>query len=259
MNGVEVRHLDVGYRKTGAVLTGLDARARRGELTILIGSNGAGKSTLLRTLAGLQPALGGTITLDGADLLAGPVSARARRLAVVLTDRVEVGLLAGRELVALGRYPYTGAAGTLREADHAAVDEALRSVKAEHLAGRRMHELSDGERQRLLIARALAQEPSVLLLDEPSAWLDVSARVALLGLLRRLARTQNRAVVLSTHDLELALRLADHVWLIGAGRRFVTGSPPDLIGSGAIGEAFDTDDLAFDPATATFALNPPRE
>lgn len=256
MSGVALERLNVGYRKTGAVLSGLDALARRGELTILIGSNGAGKSTLLRTLAGLQPALGGSITLDGTDLLAGPVSARARRLAVVLTDRVEVGLLTGRELVALGRYPHTGATGTLRGVDHAAIDEALGSVKAEQLAGRRLHELSDGERQRLLIARALAQEPSVLLLDEPSAWLDVSARVALLGLLRRLARTQHRAVVLSTHDLELALRLADHVWLIGAGRRFVTGSPSQLIGSGVIGEAFDTDELAFDPATGTFVLQP---
>lgn len=224
-----------GYRRGGVVLDRLDDRARRGELTVLIGPNGAGKSTLLRTVAGLQPALGGSVSLDGTDLATEAIAGRARRVAVVLTDRVQVGLLTGRELVALGRYPHTGATGLLREVDHAAIDGALAAVQAGHLAERRMHELSDGEQQRLLVARALAQQTPVLLLDEPSAFLDVSARVGLLGLLRRLARTEHQAVLLSTHDLELALRLADRVWLIDRDRHLRTGTPDELIRSGAIG------------------------
>nr|WP_219414132.1 ABC transporter ATP-binding protein [Pseudonocardia nigra] len=258
MRGLALHGLGVGYwagrRRSRAVLTGLDAVARRGELTALVGPNGAGKSTLLRTLAGLQPPLGGAVRLDGEDLLALPAPRRARRLAVVLTERVEVGLLSARELVALGRHPHTGAGGMLGPADHAAVDAAIAAVGAGHLAQRRVAELSDGERQRVLTARALAQEPSVLLLDEPSAFLDVSARVALLGLLRRLADERGLCVVVSTHDLELALRLADHVWLLDRDGRLRAGPPEQLVGDGAVAEVFDTPALAFDPVSGTFVL-----
>ncbi|MFC4949925.1 ABC transporter ATP-binding protein [Pseudonocardia sp. GCM10023141] len=258
MSGLALVDLAVGYRQSRrserAVLDGLVARARRGELTALVGPNGSGKSTLLRTLAGLQPALAGAVRLDGADLLAMPPPERALRLAVVLTERVDAGLLTARELVAIGRHPHTGPSGALRRADLDAVDAALLAVDAEHLAARRVAELSDGERQRVLTARALAQQPSVLLLDEPSAFLDVSSRVALLGLLRTLAREQDLCVVVSTHDLELVLRLADHVWLVDRTGGLRTGPPEQLVTDGAIAAVFDTDGLAFDPASGTFAL-----
>lgn len=256
--GLRTSGLDVGYRhgrRSGrTVLAGVEARARRGELTTLVGPNGTGKSTLLRTVAGLQPALGGHVLLDGADLLAMPPAERALRLAVVLTERVDAGLLSARELVAIGRHPHTGPGGTLRRADLDAVDAALDAVDAQHLADRRVAELSDGERQRVLTARALAQQPSALLLDEPSAFLDVSSRVALLGLLRTLAREQDLCVVVSTHDLELALRLADHVWLVDRAARLRTGTPEQLVADGAIAAVFDTDGLAFDAVTGTFAV-----
>ncbi|GEL20301.1 ATP-binding cassette domain-containing protein [Pseudonocardia asaccharolytica] len=257
-DGLRLDALTVGYRtgrrRVAEVLTGLAAAAARGELTVLLGPNGAGKSTLLRTVAGLHPPLAGTVTLDGADLPRMPAARRARRLAVVLTERVDAGLLSARELIELGRHPHTGSGGTLRRGDHAAVGAAIAAARAGHLAGRRVAELSDGERQRVLTARALAQQPSVLLLDEPGAFLDATSRVELLGLLRRLAREQNLCVLLSTHDLELALRLADHVWLVDRHRRLRTGAPEQLVADGAVSAVFDTAELSFDPRSGGFAL-----
>lgn len=254
---LELRGLAVGYRRR-TVLSGLDAAARRGGLTLLVGPNGAGKSTLLRTLAGLQPARGGEVLLDDEDLLTLPATERARRLAVVLTARVEVGLLTGREVVALGRHPHTGATGALREVDVRAVAEAIAAVGATRLAERAVGELSDGERQRIMIARALAQEPGLLLLDEPSAFLDVSARVGLVALLGRLARERGMCVVMSTHDLELGLRVADHVWLLDRQARLRAGTPAELVDAGEVGRVFDTEELRFDASSGTFLMDRSR-
>ncbi|MFG3407568.1 ABC transporter ATP-binding protein [Streptomyces sp. NPDC048142] len=260
--GLVTQGLAVGYRtrspcgrRTGrAVLSGLGLQARAGELTVLLGPNGAGKSTLLRTLCGLLPPLGGTVLIGGADLARQSPTALARRLAVVLTDRVDPGLLSVRELAGLGRHPHTGFTGRLTAADHAVVAWSLKAVGADHLADRPAAELSDGERQRVLTARALAQEPEVILLDEPTAFLDVPSRVALTVLLRDLARDKGLTVVVSTHDLELALRVADAVWLVDRDSRVHAGAPEDLIRSGAVSAAFDADHLAFEPASGTFGL-----
>ncbi|MGP3984507.1 ABC transporter ATP-binding protein [Streptomyces sp. KR80] len=264
-DGLATQALTVGYgarsawgrnRRT-AVLRDLHLTARAGELTVLLGPNGAGKSTLLRTLCGLLPPLAGTVRIGGADIAAEPPGVLARRLAVVLTDRIDAGLLSAREVVALGRHPHTGFLGRLTPADHAAVEWALKAVAAGHLADRPAAELSDGERQRVLTARALAQEPRVVLLDEPTAFLDVASRVALTVLLRDLARSRGLTVVVSTHDLELALRVADAVWLVDREARLHTGAPEDLIRSGAVAAAFDAEHLAFDAATGSFALRRP--
>ena len=256
--GLRLMDLSVGYRARRrtrrAVLTGLTAVAPRGRLTVLIGPNGVGKSTLLRTLAGLQPPLGGRMLLDDTDLAALPPPARARLLGVVLTDRVEVGMLTVRELVGLGRHPHTGLTGTLGPADHAVVDWAIRAVRAEQLADRNIEELSDGERQRAMVARALAQEPSAVLLDEPSAFLDAPSRVALTALLHRLARERQLAVVVSTHDLELSLRVADMVWLLDRSGTLHSGAPQEVIASGAVAATFDSEEMRFDAATGTFLL-----
>ncbi|MFE6718954.1 ABC transporter ATP-binding protein [Streptomyces albidoflavus] len=241
-------------RRHRTVLAGLDLTARAGELTVLLGPNGAGKSTLLRTLCGLLPPLAGEVRLDSVPLTGRRPADLARHLAVVLTDRVDGGLLTARELTALGRHPHTGLTGRLTEADHAAVAWALEAVGATALAERPAAELSDGERQRVLTARALAQEPGVVLLDEPTAFLDVPSRVALTVLLRDLARSKGLTVVVSTHDLELALRVADAVWLVGRDARVDSGAPEDLVRAGAVAAAFDADHLAFDPATGTFGL-----
>ncbi|MEU8276434.1 ATP-binding cassette domain-containing protein [Microbispora bryophytorum] len=236
------------------VLEGLDATAAPGELTVLIGPNGTGKSTLLRTMAGLQPALDGRVLIDGVAVEAIPAAELARRLAVVLTERDLPALLTARELAGLGRHPHTGFTGRLSDSDREIVTWALEAVHAAHLADRPVTELSDGERQRVLVARALAQEPAAILLDEPTAFLDVTSRVALLGLLRRLARERGLAVVVSTHDLELALRVADRIWLLAPGGLLHTGTPEELTITGVIGAAFDGDELSFDPASGVFAL-----
>ena len=230
----------------------LDAHLLAGELVCLLGPNGAGKSTLMRTLAGLQKPLAGAVFLKGRNLHGLTERARARRLGLVLTERVEVGNLAAYALVALGRYPHTGWAGRLSPADEAVVRWAMDAVGARHLAGRSVGELSDGERQKVMIARALAQEPAVLLLDEPTAFLDLPRRVEVLQVLRRLAGDRDRAVLLSTHDLDLALRCADRLWLLPPNGPLQIGAPEDLVLSGAFQRTFA--DVEFDPALGSFHL-----
>lgn len=259
--GLRLAELQAGYpgrrgRPAQRVLDGLNATTAPGELTVLIGPNGTGKSTLLRTVAGLQPALGGQVFIDGITVESIPPTDLARRLAVVLTERDLPPLLTARELAGLGRHPHTGFTGRLSAGDHEIVAWALASVRATHLADRAVTELSDGERQRVLVARALAQEPSAILLDEPTAFLDVTSRVALMGLLRRLARERNLVIVISTHDLELALRVADRVWLLTPTGHLHTGTPEELTLQGVVGTAFDGDELSFDPGSGVFALTP---
>ena len=252
--------LAVGYmnRKTPHPVAGpLRLALWPGELVCLLGPNGAGKSTLLRTLAGLQPALSGRLDLGGRPLAAMEASERARQLSIVLTDRVDAGNLAVRELVRLGRHPHTGWLGSLSAHDEARVQAALEATGTEVFADRPVGELSDGERQKVLLARALAQDTPVVLLDEPTAHLDLPNRVALMRLLHQLARTTGKAILLSTHELDLALQAADRVWLLPADGPLRTGTPEDLVLSGAFAAAFAREGLAFDAATGTFALHAP--
>ncbi|WP_310397784.1 ABC transporter ATP-binding protein [Hymenobacter sp.] len=253
--------LAVGYfvnRKTPRPVTGpLRLALWPGELVCLLGPNGAGKSTLLRTLAGLQPPLSGRLDLGGTALARLSAGERARRLSIVLTDRVDAGNLTVRELVSLGRHPHTGWLGTLSAHDEAQVSAALAATDTEAYARRPVGELSDGERQKVLLARAVAQDTPLVLLDEPTAHLDLPNRVALMRLLHRLARQTGKAILLSTHELDLALQAADRVWLLAADGALRTGTPEDLVLSGAFAAAFAREGLAFDPATGTFALHAP--
>ncbi len=235
---------------------------------MLLGPNGSGKSTLLRTVACLQRALAGRADVDGADLARMPARSRARLLAVVLTDRFDPGLLTAGEVVALGRHPHLGPSGSLSPSDRSAVVEAMAVMHAEDLARERVAELSDGQRQRIMVARALAQQPRLLVLDEPSAFLDAPARIELLERLRVIAAERNIAVVLSTHDVETALRAGGPAWLIGgvrgaAGdgrgandspRAVISGSIGELAASGAINAAFDTPAVRFRAERGTFGL-----
>jgi iron complex transport system ATP-binding protein len=166
-----------------------------------------------------------------------------------------VGALSAYRLVELGRYPHLDWYGRLSPKDHDVVKQAIRAVSAEHLSSRDSNSLSDGERQRFMIARALAQEPSILLLDEPTAFLDVPSRVQVMGLLRHLARDENLAIVVSTHDLELALRMADTLWLVAPGGRLHTGTPEDLILDGSLAGAFQAENIRFQPEERAFRLS----
>ncbi len=253
---LQTRGLCIGYapkrRPRIEVAADLGVELLKGELVCLLGPNGAGKSTLMRTLAGLQKPLAGDVLLEGCDLHRLTERERARLLGLVLTEQVDVGNLSAYALVALGRYPYTGWDGRLAAADEKVVRWAIDAVGAKKLAGRSVGELSDGERQKVMIARALAQQPAVLLLDEPTAFLDLPRRVEIVQLLRRLAGASDRAVLLSTHDLDLALRCADRLWLLPPDGRLQTGAPEDLVLSGAFQQTFA--DVEFDPAVGSFQL-----
>jgi iron complex transport system ATP-binding protein len=248
--------LSVGYRAghgSRAVLSGLDLELFPGELVCLLGPNGAGKSTLLRTLAGLQPPLAGTLRWEGAAAApAGPEW--ARRSAIVLTERVEGGNLSVYDLAALGRHPRTGWTGRLSPSDREAVDRALVSAGAADLRTRRYDELSDGEKQKVMLARALAQETPLILLDEPTAFLDLPRRVETMRALRTLARG-GRAVLLSTHDVDLALRAADRLWLLPSGGPLKSGLPEELVLRGDFGAVFNQGDVAFDAAAGEFRVH----
>lgn len=250
--------LAVGYTASRAahkiVASGINVALRAGELVALIGPNGAGKSTLMRTLAGLQKPIRGDVRLGDELLQRLPPDAVARRLAVVLTERVDVGNLSAYALVALGRHPYTNWQGKLTPTDEAVVRHAITAVDAVALANRPVVELSDGERQKIMVARALAQEAPVLLLDEPTAFLDLPRRVELMRLLATLAYTTQRAILISTHDLDLALRIADRLWLLSASGHLTTGIPEELALNGALRQTFAREGVEFDPASGSFRL-----
>ena len=209
MSYCETQALAVGYGTP--LLRDITLQAERGKILALIGPNGAGKSTLLKTLAGQLAAQGGTVLLDGQDLTAYTPNARARKLALMLPHTARTELTTCFEVAAAGRYPYTGRLGILSDADRQQVREALRLVRAEELADRDFTKISDGQRQRVLLARAVCQQPEILLLDEPTSFLDVKGKAELLEILRTLAREKNVAVIVTLHELELAQKLADAV------------------------------------------------
>lgn len=255
---LEAHALTIGYRQgnqTRTVAESLNIALRAGELVCLLGQNGAGKSTLMRTLAGTQPPLSGQILLAQHSLLSLKPRQRARYLSIVTTERIDSPLMTGRLLVSLGRHPYTDWTGQLTDKDHERVAWAIHAVGGDPLAHRRVSELSDGERQKMLIARALAQEPQVILLDEPTAFLDLPRRVEILYLLRRLAHENQRAILLSTHDLDLALRMADVIWLMSPNAPFTIGAPEDLVLSGVFEQAFSAEGVRFDSTSGTFTLS----
>ena len=213
---ITLKNLVVGYpdgRHTRQLNHAANEEAHDGMLTCLIGANGAGKSTLLRTIAGFQLPLEGTVLLGGDDVRALSPRQRAERMAVVLTDRPDVMCTTVWEMVATGRAPFTGFWGRLSGKDRNIVTRSLRLVGIERMADRTVASLSDGERQKVMIAKALAQQTPVVLLDEPTAFLDYPSRVEVMQLLLNIAHEEHKTVLLSTHDLDLALQTADRLWL----------------------------------------------
>ena len=213
---ITLKNLVVGYpdgRHTRQLNHAANEEARDGMLTCLIGANGAGKSTLLRTIAGFQLPLEGTVLLGGDNVRALSPRQRAERMAVVLTDRPDVMCTTVWEMVATGRAPFTGFWGRLSGKDRDIVTRSLRLVGIEWMADRTVASLSDGERQKVMIAKALAQQTPIILLDEPTAFLDYPSRVEVMQLLLNIAHEEHKTVLLSTHDLDLALHTADRIWL----------------------------------------------
>ncbi|WP_315359428.1 ABC transporter ATP-binding protein [Prevotella nigrescens] len=206
---ITLEQLSVGYKGFSPVVTGINVEIKSGELTCLIGPNGIGKSTLLKTLTGFLPKLGGRLLLDGRDIDLLSQRERAKYINIVLTYKTDVQNLSVAEMVGMGRMPYTGFWGKLNDDDREIVAEAINMVGINHLKDRMVQTLSDGERQKVMIAKALAQQTPIILLDEPTSFLDFPSKVEMLQLLHRLAKETDKVVFLSTHDLELALRIAD--------------------------------------------------
>jgi len=220
---ITLSHLSVGYKIGHAVVSDINLTLQSGKLASLIGANGVGKSTLLKTLTGFLPKLEGSLLLDGKDISEFSQRALARQTSIVLTQKPEVQNLTVEEIVGLGRSPYTGFFGKLHANDQQIVDESITAVGIEKLKNRMIQTLSDGERQKVMIAKALAQQTPVIFLDEPTAFLDFSSKVETFQLLQRMAHEMGKLVLLSTHDLELAVRFSDTLLQVnGDGLRIVS-------------------------------------
>ena len=297
---IQLRNLSIGYTtKHGVrvVAEGINGAIRSGELTCLLGPNGVGKSTLLRTLSAFQPAISGEVLFTvyslqftddytkGSEGLAShstvnckpstvnykPLSSfsdkeLSKLIGVVLTEKPDVRNMSVRELVSLGRSPYTGFWGTCSKEDLRIVDEAIEMVGVAELTRRPVHTLSDGERQKVMIAKALAQQTPVIFLDEPTAFLDYPSKVEVLQLLRRISREAQKTIFLSTHDVELALQLADTLWLMRKievrGERqevsemspVIVGTPKELAASGNLSRFIERKGIVFDKETLTIKI-----
>ena len=253
----ELHNLSTGYHghnRVHVVARNITAQLNEGSLTCLLGPNGAGKSTLLRTLAAFQPALEGEMLLDGKPLDSYTPKELATRIGIVLTERPELGNMHTEELVAMGRSPYTDFWGRMRQEDTAAVDEAIQLVGIADLRRRLVTTLSDGERQKVMIAKALAQQTPIIMLDEPTAFLDFPSKVEVMLLLRRLAHEMNKTIFLSTHDLELALQTADCLWLMNKDQLEI-GTPDDLAATGALPHFFSGPGITFDAQSRRFNIS----
>ena len=250
---LKTNQLHIGYGHY-TVQSDLNLQANARDLICLTGTNGAGKSTLLRTLAGLQKPLKGTITIQNKSVHKLSSYERSTLFSLVLTDPVDVENLTVHDLVALGRFPYTNWAGSLSEIDEAKITESLQQVNLAHKAHSYLNEISDGEKQRAVIAKALAQDTPLVLLDEPTAHLDLPNRIEIMLLLRRLSVNTQKTFILSTHELDLALQMADKIWLMGENGVEI-GIPEDLMLSGKFQEAFGSQSFKFDEADGHCKIN----
>lgn len=219
MNTIQLKDLSIGYKlhngKTKTIASHINASVESGMLTCLIGRNGTGKSTLLRTMTGFIPPLEGQVILEGRDLSMSSATERARIISIVLTERPETDNITVNELVGMGRLPYTNFWGTLQEEDRQIVDDAMQMIGIYELRNRKIGTLSDGEKQKAMIGKAIAQQTPVIILDEPTAFLDYPSKQETMLLLHQLAQELNKTIFLSTHDLNIAYQVADKIWCMG--------------------------------------------
>ena len=254
---IRIEDLSIGYKTkshTNTVAEHLDSFIYNGELTCLLGANGVGKSTLLRTLSAFQPPLSGNIFIQEQKIESYSNKELSTLIGVVLTEKVEARDMTVTELVSMGRSPYTGFWGKLTDNDEEVVQWAISLINIENLANRSVQTLSDGERQKVMIAKALSQETPIIYLDEPTAFLDFPSKVEIMQLLHRLTRETDKTIFLSTHDLELALQIADKIWLMDKEKGITIGTPEDLALNGSLNDFFQSDGVEFDAKTGLFRI-----
>jgi iron complex transport system ATP-binding protein len=254
---IVLKSLTVGYRTKKdqkILLSEISSKLFAGEIIALMGSNGSGKSTLLRTLTGFQQPLSGEVLLNGKNISGFSMSDKARFISYVSTEPVRVGNMTVFDLVGLGRYLYSGLWGNLSDEDLRMINHCLTITGMKDFENRQLNSLSDGERQRAMIARALAQDTPVIVLDEPTAFLDVRNKYEIIHLLRELAREQQKAVIFSTHDFSISLGMADKIWLIN-DKKLCEGAPEDLGLNNWFQPLFDGSAIAFHPETGEIILS----
>jgi len=230
MNGtyyISAERMTVGYDRK-PLIENIEIGVRRGEILTLIGPNGSGKSTILKSMIKELRLIAGTVVLDGRDMAELKERDIAKKLAIVMTERIKGELMTCWDVAATGRYPYTGRLGILTKEDRAIVDAAIRTVHAEDFADRSFNRISDGQRQRILLARAISQQPEVIVLDEPTSFLDVKHKLELLDILKSMVRNENVAVIMSLHELDLAEKISDRVVCVAQGRIDRCGTPEEI-------------------------------
>jgi len=250
-----VKQLSIGYRhklNKRSIAANLNLTIRKGEMVCLLGPNGCGKSTLMRSIAGLQPLLSGTIAIQNTNLQQLSAHQRALLLSLVLTEKIEGGNLSVSDIVAVGRYPHTNFMGTLTEYDKNEINDALTQCSLLGFESKLYAQLSDGEKQRVMIARALAQDTPLIMLDEPTAHLDLPHRIEMMKTLHHLAKTTQKAILLSTHELDLALQWSDTLWLMQTDGTIYDGAPEDLVLQGYFSKVFGNESFNFDLKSGTF-------
>ena len=254
---LRTENLAIGYssRKEQTVIASeLNIELKRGKFVCILGKNGIGKSTLLRTLSKVQPEISGNVLIRDKNLSSFTESELSKTMSLVLTEKLPESNLTVFELIALGRQPYTNWVGTLTKNDIDKIHKAMQLTKVEHLSQNKYYELSDGQLQRVLISRALAQETELIILDEPTAHLDVLHKMESFKLLKELASELNKTIIVSTHEIHLALQTSDELWLM-TDEEFITGTPKALIENKSVEKLFDSDAVHFDFKQQQFILN----
>ncbi|RZN80920.1 MAG: ABC transporter ATP-binding protein [Winogradskyella sp.] len=253
---LKTENLSIGYKtkkKEIVVVSNINVELQQGQLIGLVGANGIGKSTLLRTLIKVQPSLSGSILLNGIDLKQTTTQELAKRLSIVLTEQLTSKNLSVYELVALGRHPYTNWIGNLSQKDTQKVDEAINLVNISELKDKKCFELSDGQLQKVMIARALAQDTDIIVLDEPTTHLDMYHKAYILKLLQRLTKETGKTILFSSHEIDLAIQLCDTM-LVMTNDTIICDQPCNLIKKGVFNSLFPKDMIAFDTKTGSFKI-----
>ncbi|MBQ0059515.1 MAG: ABC transporter ATP-binding protein [Lachnospiraceae bacterium] len=254
---LSLKNLNVGY-DGHTLIHDICSDIHKGEIVTLIGPNGAGKSTILKSITRQLSIISGQVVLGNDDIITMPYRLLATRMSVVLTEHLKAELMTCYDLVATGRYPYTGRLGLLTDKDREIIEEALEQVHIKELADKDFNAISDGQKQRVLLARAICQEPEIIILDEPTSYLDVHHKLSLLSILRRMAKEKNITVVMSLHEIDLAQKISDKIICVKGDHLFAYGRPEDIFIKDSIRELYDIDNGSFDPLYGSIELPAPK-
>ena len=249
---LKVKSLSIGYTANSPIIENISFDIQKGELVAILGRNGTGKTTLLKTITGFLKSLNGQIFIENEDITRLKATALALKMSIVNTERIRTNYFSVRDFLALGRFPYTNIIGQLKEEDEKIINDVIRWLQIESLYSKYLNQLSDGELQKILIARALVQDTPIILLDEPTTHLDLVNRFQIFKLLQRLCHQMNKTIILSTHELELALDLADSIILIDKNKGLKAASKQTFLENDWISNAFEQEGVVFDNQTRRF-------